>query len=88
VPSIGDFVSGYEASAWFGLGAPRDTPTEIADLLNREINLGLAHPLLKARLSDLGGVPMVGTATEFGALLTKETEKWRKVIAFSGIKPI
>jgi tripartite-type tricarboxylate transporter receptor subunit TctC len=87
VPSIGDFVSGYEASAWFGLGAPRDTSTEIADLLNREINLGLAHPILKARLADLAGVPIFGTATEFGALLTEETEKWRKVITFSGIKP-
>jgi tripartite-type tricarboxylate transporter receptor subunit TctC len=87
VPSIGDFVSGYEASAWFGVGAPRDTPTEIADLLNREINLGLAHPILKARLADFQGVPIFGTATGFGALLTEETEKWRKVITFSGIKP-
>jgi tripartite-type tricarboxylate transporter receptor subunit TctC len=86
VPPIGDFVQGYEASAWFGIGAPRDTASEITDLLNREINFGLAHPILKARLADLGGTALPGTAGEFATLLANETEKWRRVLTFSGAK--
>jgi tripartite-type tricarboxylate transporter receptor subunit TctC len=87
VPPVGDFVSGYEASAWFGVGAPRETPPEITDLLNKEINIGLAHPALQARLADLWGTPLPGTADEFGNILTRDTEKWRKVVTFSGAKP-
>ena len=86
IPPIGDFVQGYEASAWFGVGAPRGTAPEITELLNREINLGLAHPVLKARLTDLGGSPLPGTALDFGTLLADETEKWRRVVTFSGAK--
>jgi tripartite-type tricarboxylate transporter receptor subunit TctC len=86
IPPLGDFVRGYEASAWFGLGAPRDTPTEVTSLLNREINLGLAHPVLKARLADLGGAPLSATPVEFGTLLADETEKWRRVVTFSGVR--
>jgi tripartite-type tricarboxylate transporter receptor subunit TctC len=85
IPPLGDFVRGYEASAWFGLGAPRDTPSEVTSLLNREINLGLAHPVLKARLADLGGTPLSATPVEFGTLLADETEKWRRVVTFSGV---
>jgi tripartite-type tricarboxylate transporter receptor subunit TctC len=86
IPPIGDFVQGYEASGWFGLGAPRDTAPEITDLLNREINLGLAHPILKARMADLGGTALPGTAGEFATLLASETAKWRRVLTFSGAK--
>jgi tripartite-type tricarboxylate transporter receptor subunit TctC len=86
IPTVGDFVRGYEASAWFGVGAPRDTVPEIIELLNRQINLGLAHPILKARLADLAGTTLPGTRTEFGTLLADETEKWRRVVTFSGAK--
>jgi tripartite-type tricarboxylate transporter receptor subunit TctC len=86
VPSLGDFVRGYEASAWFGIGAPRGTPPDITELLNREINLGLAHPILKARLADLRGSALPGTAADFGSFLADETEKWRRVVTFSGAK--
>ena len=86
IPPVGDFVPGYEASAWFGIAAPRDTPTEITALLNTEINLGLAHPGLKGRLADLGGSALLGTAAEFGTFLVDETEKWRKVVTFAGVK--
>jgi tripartite-type tricarboxylate transporter receptor subunit TctC len=85
IPPVGDFVRGYEASAWFGLGASRETPAEIVDLLNREINLGLANRILKGRIADLGGTVLPGTAAEFGTLLSDETEKWRRVVLFSGV---
>jgi tripartite-type tricarboxylate transporter receptor subunit TctC len=87
IPTIGDFVPGYEASGWFGLGAPKNTPTEIVDRLNGEINAGLADPKLKARLTDLGGTMLAGSPADFGKLIADETRKWAKVVKFSGAKP-
>jgi tripartite-type tricarboxylate transporter receptor subunit TctC len=86
VPSLGEFVPGYEGNAWFGIGAPKNTPKDIVDKLNREINAGLADPKLKARLIDLGGVPMSVTPAEFGKFIAVETEKWSKVVKFAGLK--
>ena len=86
VPTVGEFVPGYEASAWFGVGAPKNTPSEIIDKLNKEINAGLADPKMKARLADLGGTPLVGSPADFGKLIAEETEKWGKVVKFSGAK--
>ena len=86
VPTVAETVPGYEASAWFGIGAPKGTPAAIIDLLNREVNDALADPKLKARLVDLGGVPMPGSAADFGLLVKAETEKWAKVVKFSGAK--
>jgi tripartite-type tricarboxylate transporter receptor subunit TctC len=87
VPTVGDFLAGYEASAWFGVAAPRNTPAEIVAVLNREINAGLADPKLKARLADLGATVLPGSPADFGKLIAEETEKWGKVIKFAGIKP-
>ena len=87
IPVVGDFVPGYEASSWFGIGAPRGTPVEIVDKLNREINVALADPGMKARLADLGGMVLAGSPADFGKLIAAETEKWAKVIQFSGAKP-
>jgi tripartite-type tricarboxylate transporter receptor subunit TctC len=86
IPTVGDFVPGYEASTWFGIGAPKDTPPEIIDRLNKEINAGLVDPKLKARFSDLGYTPFASTPSDFGKLIVEETEKWGKVIKFVGIK--
>jgi tripartite-type tricarboxylate transporter receptor subunit TctC len=88
LPTKGEFVPGYEASSWYGVGAPKTTPAEIIDKLNKEINAGLADPKMKARLIDLGGTELVGSAADFGKLIAEETEKWAKVIKFAGIKPI
>jgi tripartite-type tricarboxylate transporter receptor subunit TctC len=87
IPSVGEFVPDYEASTWYGVGAPKATPTEIVDKLNREFNAGLADPKIKARLADLGGVPMPMTPPDFGKFLVDETEKWAKVVKFAGLKP-
>jgi len=87
LPTVGDFVAGYEASSWYGIGAPRGTPAEIIERLNREINAGLADPKLKARLADLGAMPLTTTAAAFGQFIVDETEKWAKVVKFSGAKP-
>jgi tripartite-type tricarboxylate transporter receptor subunit TctC len=87
IPTLSEFLPGYEATAWFGIGAPKNTPTEIVDKLNREINAGLADPQLKARLNDLGGVAIAMTPAEFGKMIAAETEKWAKVVKFAGIKP-
>jgi tripartite-type tricarboxylate transporter receptor subunit TctC len=87
IPTVNDFVSGYEASAVSGLGAPKATPAEIVDKLNKEVNAALADPKIKARLADLGGTPLVGSPADFGKLIAEETEKWGKVIKFAGIKP-
>jgi tripartite-type tricarboxylate transporter receptor subunit TctC len=87
IPTVGDFVPDFEASGWLGVGAPRNTPAEIVDKLNREINAGLADPKIKARLADLGGTPFPGSPADFGKLIVEETEKWAKVIRFAGIKP-
>jgi tripartite-type tricarboxylate transporter receptor subunit TctC len=86
IPTAGEFVPGYEATAWFGLGAPKNTPAEIVDKLNREVNAGLADPKIKQRLADLGGVPMPMSPAEFSKLIVEETEKWGKVIKLAGIK--
>ena len=87
VPTVAETVPGYEASAWFGLGAPKGTPAEIVDKLNAAVNAGLADPKLKARLADLGGTMMVGTPADFGKVIAEETEKWAKVVKFSGARP-
>jgi tripartite-type tricarboxylate transporter receptor subunit TctC len=84
LPTVGDFVPGYEASAWFGVSAPRKTPAEIVDRLNREINAALVDPAMKAHLADLGGTPLPGSPADFGNLIVAETEKWAKVVKFSG----
>jgi tripartite-type tricarboxylate transporter receptor subunit TctC len=86
VPPIGDALPGYETSSFYGVGAPRDTPQEIVDLLNKEINAALADPTIKQRLGELGAIPIAGNAKEFGAMLTAETERWRKVVEMSGQK--
>jgi len=86
VPTVGDFVPGYESSAWYGIGVPKGTPTEIIDLLNRTINAGLADPTLKARFAALSAAALPGWPADFGKLLADETEKWAKVVKFSGAK--
>ena len=86
IPTVGEFVPGYEASTWYGVGAPRNTPAEIIDRLNGEINAGLADARLKARLADLGGMALAGSAADFGAFIAEETEKWAKVVKFSGAR--
>jgi tripartite-type tricarboxylate transporter receptor subunit TctC len=86
LPTVGDFVPGYEASTWYGVGAPKNTPAEIIERLNKAVNAGLADPKLKARLTDLGGMMLTGSAAEFGAFIVEETEKWAKVVKFSGAK--
>jgi tripartite-type tricarboxylate transporter receptor subunit TctC len=86
LPTVGDFVPGYEASAWYGVVAPRGTPADIIDTLNREINAAAADPDIRARLADLGGVSLAGSPADFGKLIAAETEKWRKVIRLVGIK--
>jgi tripartite-type tricarboxylate transporter receptor subunit TctC len=87
VPTMGEFVPGYEASAWAGIGAPRNTPAEIIENLNTDINAGLADPKLKARFADLGATVFVGSPADFGKYIADETEKWAKVVKFAGIKP-
>jgi tripartite-type tricarboxylate transporter receptor subunit TctC len=86
IPTVGEFVPGYEASNWYGLGAPKNTPAEIVARLNKEINAGLADPKLRARLADLGGTVLAGSPADFGKLIADETEKWGKVVKFVGIK--
>jgi tripartite-type tricarboxylate transporter receptor subunit TctC len=87
IPTVGEFVPGYEAPTWYGLGAPKNTPTEIVEKLNQEINAGLADPKLRARLADLGGTVLAGSPADFSKLIADETEKWAKVIKSAGIKP-
>ena len=86
LPTVADFVPGYESSALYGIAAPRNTPTEIVDKLNREINAALADPTMKARLADLGGSVLVGSAADFGNLIADETKKWAKVIRAANIR--
>jgi tripartite-type tricarboxylate transporter receptor subunit TctC len=86
LPTVGDFVPGYEASGFAGIGAPRNTPTEIIDLLNKELNAGVADAKVKARIVELGGSVLGGSPAEFGTILSEATEKWAKVIKFAGIK--
>ena len=86
VPTVADFVPGYEASQWYGIGAPKSTPAEIIDRLNHEINAALADPKMKMRLADVGGTVLPGTPDAFGKLIAAEVEKWGKVVKFSGIR--
>jgi tripartite-type tricarboxylate transporter receptor subunit TctC len=86
LPTLGDFVPGYEASQWYGIGAPKNTPTEIIDRLNEKINASLADPKIKVRLTDLGGTPLSGSPADFAKLIAEETAKWGKVVKFAGIK--
>ena len=87
LPTVADFVPGYEASAWYGVGVPKGTPDDIIDKLNKEINAILADPKAKARLADLGASLLAGSSADFGKLVADETEKWGKVVKFSGAKP-
>jgi tripartite-type tricarboxylate transporter receptor subunit TctC len=87
LPAIADFVPGFEASQWYGISAPANTPAEIVEKLNREINAGIADPGLKARLAAIGGEPLPGPPAAFGKLIAEETEKWAKVVQSAGIKP-
>jgi tripartite-type tricarboxylate transporter receptor subunit TctC len=86
IPTVSDFVPGYEVSAWYGIGAPKNTPAEIVDRLNREINAGLADPMLKARLANLGSSAFAVSPADFGKFIAAEAEKWAKVIKFANIK--
>src|SRR5215813_3565910 len=83
IPTVADFLPGYEASAWNGVGVPKGTPAEIVDKLNKEINAALADPNMKARLADLGGIALTGSPRDFGKLIVEETEKWGKVVKFA-----
>ncbi len=87
VPTVGDFVPEYEASLWFGIAAPRNTPAGVVDLLNSEINAALAEPKIKSQLADMGGTAFTGSSAEFGKFTGAETEKWAKVIKFANVKP-
>jgi tripartite-type tricarboxylate transporter receptor subunit TctC len=86
IPTLGEFVPRYEASGWQGIGAPKNTPIDIIDKLNKDVNACLADPKLKARLADLGSTPLAGSPADFGKFIADETEKWAKVIKFAGIK--
>ena len=87
IPTVSEFVPGYEASTWYGVGVPRSTPEDLVEKLNKEINAALADPKVKARLVDLGAEPVPTTPAEFGKLIADETEKWGKVVRFAGIRP-
>jgi tripartite-type tricarboxylate transporter receptor subunit TctC len=87
LPIVGDFVPGYEASGIYGIGVPKDTPPDIVDKLNREINAAISDPKIKARLADFGGLILSGTSADFARVLAEEVEKWGKVVKFSGAKP-
>jgi tripartite-type tricarboxylate transporter receptor subunit TctC len=86
VPTIGEFIPGYEASSWYGVGVPRNTPVDIINKLNREINAALTEPKLKSRMGDLGGTILAGSPADFARIIAVETEKWAKVVRFSGAK--
>jgi tripartite-type tricarboxylate transporter receptor subunit TctC len=87
IPAVGEFVPGYESTAWYGAGVPKNTPAEVVEKLNKEINAGLADPKMKARLADFGGTPLVGSPADFGKLIADETDKWGKVVRAANIKP-
>jgi tripartite-type tricarboxylate transporter receptor subunit TctC len=84
VPVVADTVPGYEASAWFGIGAPKGTPANIVEKINKTVNDALVDPKMKGRLADLGGIPMGGTPADFGKVMASETAKWEKAVKFSG----
>jgi tripartite-type tricarboxylate transporter receptor subunit TctC len=87
IPTVAEFLPGYEASGWLGIGAPRNTPAEFVDKLNNEINAGLADPRLKARLAELGGTALALSPAGFGKLILDETDKWGRVVKFAAMKP-
>jgi tripartite-type tricarboxylate transporter receptor subunit TctC len=87
IPTVGESIPGYEAMSWYGIGAPRNAPAEVIEMLNKDINTALADPRMRARLSDLGTTPLVRSPAEFGKLIADETEKWGKVIRAANIKP-
>jgi tripartite-type tricarboxylate transporter receptor subunit TctC len=87
IPIMADFVPGYEASSWYGIGAPRNTPVEIVAKLNKEISAAVADPSIKARLGDLGTTALALSPADFGKFIAEETDKWAKVVKFSGAKP-
>jgi len=86
LPTVGDFVPGYEASGFAGIGVPRGTPAEIVTLLNKELNAGVADAKIRARIEELGGTPLGGTPAEFATIMAEAVEKWGKVIKFAGVK--
>src|SRR3954447_21588309 len=86
IPTVADFVPGYEASGFAGIGVPRGTPADIVDMLNKELNAGVADSKIRARITELGGTPLGGSAAEFGTIIAEATEKWAKVIKFAGVK--
>jgi tripartite-type tricarboxylate transporter receptor subunit TctC len=86
MPTVSEFVPGYEASNWYGVGAPKNTPIEIIEKLNTEIVAAFADTRMKARFADLGGIPLAGSPADFGKLIANETEKWGKVVKFLGTK--
>jgi tripartite-type tricarboxylate transporter receptor subunit TctC len=86
VPTVGDFVPGYEVSTWAGIGAPRGTPREVIERLNREINAGLESPRIKARYADIGATAFAGSPADFGKFMAEDTEKWANVVKFAGLK--
>jgi len=87
LPTVAEFVPGFEASGWLGIGAPGNTPRDVVDRLNREINAGLADSGMRAKLADLGLTPIAGSPADFARFIAAETEKWAKVVSFAGIKP-
>ena len=87
LPTVADTVPGYESSTWYGIAAPKNTKPDIVEKLNRTINATLADPALQARLHDFGGSAIAGSSADFGRLIVAETEKWAKVVKFSGVKP-
>jgi tripartite-type tricarboxylate transporter receptor subunit TctC len=87
LPRVGEFVAGYEASQWYGLAAPKNTPVAVIDKLNREINAALNDPAMQAKFAEIGGDPLAGSPAEFGRLIAEETEKWGEVVKFTGLKP-
>jgi tripartite-type tricarboxylate transporter receptor subunit TctC len=86
IPTVGDFLPGYEASAWYGIGVPKGTPAEIVDRLNKETNAALVDSKMKVRLTEFGGMLLGGSSADFGKLIAEETEKWAKVVKFFGAK--
>jgi tripartite-type tricarboxylate transporter receptor subunit TctC len=87
LPTVGEYLAGYEASQWYGVCAPKNTPTDIIDRLNKEINAALSDARMKARFAEIGGEPLTGSPAAFGKLIADETEKWAKVVKFAGLKP-
>jgi tripartite-type tricarboxylate transporter receptor subunit TctC len=86
IPTLDEFLPGYEVTGWLGIGAPKGTPAEIINMLNKEINAGLADSAMRARLVDLGNTTLPGSPADFGKFIANETEKWGKVVKFAGVK--